>query len=126
MVKVFGLTAALLVLLLPRIDDPDLASLGGQVTDENQRAIAGATVSATNVFSQEVQVVQSDGTGFYRLSALRQGRYSVFAKADGHGCTWVFNVLLFRGQHTQLDLKLRGSQKKVRTGDWTEAVRSTK
>ena len=74
MVKVFGLIAALLDISLPRIDDPDLASLGGQVTDENQRAIAGATVSATNVFSREVQVAQSDATGFYRLTALRQGR----------------------------------------------------
>jgi hypothetical protein len=125
MVKVFGLTAALLVLLLPRIDDSDLASMGGQVTDENQRPIARATVSATNVFSQDVQVAQSDATAFYRLTALRQGRYSVFAKAEGHGCTWVFNVLLFRGQHTHLDLKLRRSQKEVRAGDCTEAVRST-
>jgi hypothetical protein len=115
--NLFGLATVLVVLILPRIDDPDAASLGGRITDENQVAIDGATVSATNVFSQEVQVVQSDAAGFYKLTPLRQGRYSVFAKAEGHGCTWVFNVLLYRGQHTQLDLTLRGSQKKVRTGD---------
>ena len=126
MIKLFGLATVLVLLILPRIDDPDAASLGGRITDENLRAIAGATVSATNVFSREVEVAQSDAAGFYKLGPMRQGRYSVFAKAEGHGCTWVFNVVLFRGQRTQLDLTLHGSQKKVRTGDCTEVVRSTK
>jgi len=125
-IKLFGLATVLVLLILPRIDDPDAASLGGRITDENLRAIDGATVSATNVFSREVEVAQSDAAGFYKLGPMRQGRYSVFAKAEGHGCTWVFNVVLFRGQHTQLDLTLRGAQKKVRTGDCTEVVRSTK
>jgi len=125
-IKLFGLATVLVLLILPRIDDPEEASLGGSITDENLRAIDGATVSATNVFSREVEVAQSDATGYYKLGPMRQGRYSVFAKAEGHGCTWVFNVFLFRGQHTQLDLTLRGSQKKVRTGDCTEALRSKK
>jgi hypothetical protein len=107
MFKVFGLATILLLLILPRIDDPDAASLGGRVTNENQEAIDRATVSATNVFSREVEVTQSDAAGFYKLTALRQGRYSVLAKAEGHGCTWVFNVFVVRGQHTQLDITLR-------------------
>ena len=77
-------------------------------------------------FLRRLQATQSDATGFYKLTPLRQGRYSVFATAEGYGCTSVFNVLLFRGQHTQLDLTLRGPQKKVRTGECTEVVRSTK
>jgi protocatechuate 3,4-dioxygenase beta subunit len=125
MSKVFGLTTALLLLMFPRTDHPDAASLGGRVTDENQRAIHGATVSVTNVFSQEVQIVRSDAAGAYRLTGLRQGRYSVFATAEGHVCSWVFDVLLYRGEHTHLDLTLRGSQKKPRTTDCTNAVRST-
>ena len=126
MFKLFGLATVLLLLVLPRIDDPDAASLGGRITNENHEAIVGATVSATNVFSQEVEATQSDATGFYKLVRLRQGRYSVFATAEGYGCTSVFNVLLFRGQHTQLDLTLRGPHKKVRAGECTEVVRSTK
>lgn len=126
MIRLFGPATVLFLLILARIDDPDAASLGGRITDESQRAIAGATVSATNVFSRKVEVVQSDAAGFYRLGPMRQGRYSVFAKAEGHGCTWVFNVVLFRGQHTQLDITLRGSQKNGRAGDCTEVVRSTR
>jgi hypothetical protein len=125
-IKLFALATVLVLLILPRMNDPDAASLGGRVTNENLRAIDGATVSATNVFSREVEIAQSDAAGFYKLGPMRQGRYSVFAKAEGHGCTWVFNVVLFRGQRTQLDLTLRGSPKKARTGDCTEVVRSTK
>jgi hypothetical protein len=125
-IKLFGLATVLILFILPRIDDPDAASLGGRVSDENQKAINGVTVSATNVFSQKVDVVRSDAAGLYQFGPLRQGRYSVFAKAEGHACTWVFNVFLFRGQHTSLDITLRGSQKGVRAGDCTEAVRSTR
>ena len=67
MFKVFGLATVLLLLVLLRIDDPDAASLGGRITNENHEAIVGATVSATNVFSQEVEATQSDATGFYKL-----------------------------------------------------------
>ena len=126
MFKLSGLATVLLLLVVPRIDDPDAASLGGRITNENHEPIVGATVSATNVFSQEVEATQSDATGFYKLAALRQGRYAVFATAEGYGCTSVLNVLLFRGQHTQLDLTLRGPHKKVRVGECTDPVRSTK
>lgn len=122
MIKLLSAASMLtLVLVLPRTDDSDAASLGGRVTDENQVAIADATVSASNVFSREVEVVRSDAAGLYRFTRMRQGRYSVFGRSEGHGCSWVFNVFLFRGQHTELDLTLPRSQKKVRSGDCTES-----
>ena len=126
MTKLIGLGTVLLILVLPRIDHPDAASLGGRITDESLVAIRGATVSATNVFSREVETTQSDADGFYKLIGLQQGRYSVFVKTEDHGCKWVFNVFLFRGQHTQLDLTLAKSQKKVRKDGCTERVRSEK
>ena len=120
MIKVFGLAAALLLFTLPRDEHPDAASLGGRITDEKQLAVAGATVSATNVFSRQVEFTQSDRDGFYRLAGLRQGRYSVFVKTEDYGCKWIFNILLYRDQHTQLDVVLTKSQKKVPTGDCVE------
>ena len=126
MIKLFGFATVALLLILPRGDDADAASLGGRITDEDQRPIEGAQVSASNVFSREIEMVQSDAAGYYKLVPLRQGRYSVFVKADGHGCTWVFNILLFRGQHTQLDIVLRRSQKKDQAGDCTKVWRSTR
>src|SRR5437899_3012568 len=119
-------SVSVLLFILPRTDHPDAATLGGRVTDENLVAIANATISAGNVFTREIEFVKSDTTGLYRFTGLRQGRYSVLGKAEGHGSTWVFNVFLFRGQHTQLDLMLPSSGKEVRLDDGIEIVRDTK
>jgi Carboxypeptidase regulatory-like domain len=113
-----------LMLALARTDHADDASLGGRVTDENLVAIASATISARNVFSGEVEYARSDANGLYKLTGLRQGRYSVFAEAEGYGCRWVFNVFLFRGKHTELDLILATCRKAVPSDGCKEWVRS--
>jgi hypothetical protein len=113
-------SVAVLLLALPRIDDPDAASLGGRVTDENAAPIAGARISIRNKFSGESAAAKSNTAGLYRITGLRQGRYSVFAQAEGYGCTWVLNVLLFRGKHTNLDLALTDSLKKVPSANCME------
>jgi hypothetical protein len=111
------------MLALARTDHPDDASLGGRVTDENLVPIASATISARNVFSGEVEYARSDATGLYKFTGLRQGRYSVFAEAEGYGCRWVFNVFLFRGKSTELDLILTTCPKEVPSDGATESVR---
>ena len=112
MIKLFTLVSlSMLVLILPRID-PDVASLGGQVTAEKLAGIAAATISARNAFSGEVEYATSDATGLYKFAALRQGRYSVFVEAEDYCSKWVFNVFLVRGEHTHLDVMLVGSRKK--------------
>lgn len=115
MVKLL-LTAVVLIVLLPgRTADPDAASLGGRVTDENNVPIPGARISVRDSFSEEFHIVKTDSEGIYKVEALRQGRYSVFAQAESYGCKWVFNVLVFRGQHTNLDLVLTDARRKRRT-----------
>jgi hypothetical protein len=118
------LTISVLLPAAPRTDDRDTASLGGRVTDENKAPIASAKVSIRNKFSGEVQIVKSDGAGFYRIAALRPGRYSVFAQAESYGCTWVLNVFLFRGKDTNLDLVLTDSLKKRSSANCAEVIRS--
>jgi hypothetical protein len=73
-----------------------------------------------NKFSGEVEIAKSSSAGLYRIAGLRQGRYSVFAQAESYGCRWVLNVLLFRGKHTNLDLVLTDSQKKVPSANCVE------
>ena len=56
MIKSFALASlSILVLILPRTEDPDLASLGGRVTDMNSSGIAGANISVRNTFSGDVE-----------------------------------------------------------------------
>jgi hypothetical protein len=99
---------SMLALTLSRTDNPDAATLGGRVIYVDGDAIAGAVVSAYNVFTREVKRVKSDATGSYMFTDMRPGRYTVFVKAEGYCQKWVIRVFLFRGQHTQLDLVLTG------------------
>jgi hypothetical protein len=110
--KLISIAVGLMLVIVPRgTDDPEAASLGGRVTDESQVGIASATVSARNVFSGETEYARTDQAGEYRFAGMNQGRYSVFARAEGYSCRWVMNVILHRGKHTQLDLVLTTSRK---------------
>lgn len=125
MMKLLSVSAVLL-LAFARIDHPDAASLGGRITDENRVAIPLATISARNVFSDDVEYARSDSQGSYEFIGLRQGRYSVFASAEGYGCAWAFNVFLYREKRTQLDLMLRASNNGVPSEECKEWVRNSR
>ena len=99
--------------VLSSVEDQDIASIGGRVTETSGAPIAGAKVSVRNKFSNEFEITKSNTDGFYRIEGLRQGNYSVFAQAEGYGCIWVLNVLLYRGEHTNLDLALPDAHKRV-------------
>jgi hypothetical protein len=120
--KLISIAVGLVLVIAPRgTDDPQAASLGGRVIDENKVGIALATVSTRNVFSGETEYARTSLTGEYRFAGLRQGRYSVFAQAEGYGCRWIMNVILRRGEHTQLDLVLTASRKGGPTGGCKES-----
>jgi hypothetical protein len=126
MMKLFLLMViSVLLPAIPRTEDPEAASLGGRVSDQGGAPIAGARISVRNKFSGEVEIAKSDEAGLYRVAGLRQGQYSVFAQAEGYGCSLVLNVLLFRGRHTKLNLTLTDSRKKVPSVNCMELIRST-
>jgi hypothetical protein len=103
-------SVSFLLFILPRTDDADTSQLEGRVMSVNKVVIAGAKISARNNFSGKVETAASDTNGWYALTRLQQGRYSTFATAEGYGCVWVFNVYVFRGEHTRLDFTLTESQ----------------
>lgn len=110
------------LLILPRVEDPDAASIGGRVTEATGTPIAGARISVRNKFTREFEVTKTWTDGFYRIEGLRQGRYSVVAQAEDYGCTWVLDVPLYRGKHTNLDLVL--ASRKDPSDNCIEAIRS--
>jgi hypothetical protein len=105
MIKMMLVAGISLLFILPRTE-PNTATVSGYVTDENKRPISGAAVSIRNVFSGQVDETKSDLTGAYNLTGIKQGRYSAFAKAEGYGSIWVFNIILTSGAHRQLDFVL--------------------
>ena len=104
---------ALLVLFLAlaRGEGPNLCSVTGYVSDEGRDSIPGATVSIRSAFSGDVQSTKTDESGMYKLTGLRQGRYSAFATAEGYSSLWVFNVLLHPAEERRLDFVLCRSRR---------------
>jgi len=94
--------------IVPPSDHPDAASLLGRVTYVEGNVIAGATVTAYNVFTREFKNVPSNEKGWYEFAGMRQGRYTVSVRAEGYCEKWIFNVFLVRGERTHLDLTLTG------------------
>ena len=101
-----------LSLIILRYDHPDAGVLGGRVKYVEGEAIAGATVSAYNVFTRETKRVKTDEKGLYEFTGMRQGRYNVFLKAEGYCERWIFAVFIVRGERTHLDLTLTGKTPK--------------
>ena len=52
-------------------------SIAGTARDPSGAVVPGATVTVTNVATNAVQTVVTDGEGFYRVPALEPGRYTV-------------------------------------------------
>lgn len=117
------LCLALATAIVTPMEHPDRASLGGRVTDQAGAPVRGATVSATNTFTQDTVVARTDNEGLYGWKGLRQGRYSLFVSADGYGCLWMFDICLYRGEHTELNLTLRRSRDK-QAGNCVSSQRS--
>ena len=67
------------------------ASLTGQVTDPSGAAVAGATVTVTNLNTDFTQSIKTDSVGTYLLRPLPIGDYSLAISAAG------FNRYLQKG-----------------------------
>jgi len=58
-------------------------SLQGTITDPSGAVVSGATVTATNTGTNAVSTQQTTGSGFYSISALPAGTYTVTVTAPG-------------------------------------------
>src|SRR6266567_4902118 len=68
------------------------ASLQGTITDKSGAVISGATVTVTNQETGVVTHVVSGDSGFYRVSGLVPGHYTVKAEAPSFKTNVVTNI----------------------------------
>lgn len=61
----------------------ETARLQGTITDSQSAAVAGATVTVTNLGTGRATTVQTDAQGFYLVTALPPGSYRVEAQQQG-------------------------------------------
>ena len=81
-------------------------SITGVVEDANSAAVANATVTITNVGTNETRTTQTDSEGRYEIPALPTGVYKVSATAGGFQEMTVNEVRLAVGEKARVDLSL--------------------
>ncbi|HEX2640921.1 MAG TPA: carboxypeptidase regulatory-like domain-containing protein, partial [Pyrinomonadaceae bacterium] len=111
--------------------DLDDVTITGRITDSNKLAVAGATVSATEIQSGVERTVTTDDDGRYRLIELKPGLYKVTATASGFGSQTKTDLQTLSGQNVQLDFTLSPAGIKAETtveagGDDVPAVDTTR
>src|SRR3982751_5952726 len=69
-------------------------SISGVVQDEGGAVIRGATITATNIGTNETRTTQTNDEGYYEVLSLANGVYKVVATASGFQETTVSDARL--------------------------------
>ena len=99
---------ALLVTLAPS-SSPAQAVYGsvfGTVTDNSGAALAGVTITVTDVSKGTSVTIQTSDTGLYRIQHLIPDTYSVQAEGTGFSKSVVNNVVVYADTSPEVDLKM--------------------
>jgi hypothetical protein len=103
------------------------ARISGQVVDQNNAVVTNASITVTNVSTNETRTTVSNGEGKYFISNLRPAVYTVSVTAQGFAANTITDVQLSVGQ--QLDLPIvmqpQGATVSVTVTSATEAAIDT-
>src|SRR5687768_15265249 len=99
---------ALLAAVLPATASAQMTrgSIAGTVRDASGAIVPGASVTVTNTATNATQPVVSDGEGFYRVTALEPGTYTVTSQLSGFRKVETRDVAVRTAQETPLDFKM--------------------
>lgn len=100
----------LLILAITVSAQSNTGTITGQVQDANGAAIPNASVTVTNVGTNETRTVQTNDEGFYEAPSLSTGLYKIAASASGFQETIVNEVKLAVGEKARVDLSLAAGQ----------------
>ena len=81
-------------------------SIGGIVRDSSGAVVPGVTVTVTNVATNAMVTVVTDGEGAYRVPALEPGTYTVTTELPGFAKLEQREVVVRTALQTPLDFKL--------------------
>jgi hypothetical protein len=81
-------------------------SISGNVQDQGGAVIRGATITVTNVGTNETRTTQSNDEGYYEVPSLATGDYKVVGSAAGFQESTVSDAHLAVGAKLRVDLKM--------------------
>ena len=96
----------LTVLLMSSRTEAQSGSINGQVLDNSASSVAGATIDATNNATGVTRSDTSNQQGYYTISALPEGEYTIKAHANGFSNLERTNIRLDQSQSLRVDLEL--------------------
>ena len=107
--KIKGFSYIAVVLLLTTVASfaqSNTGTITGQVEDQNGAVVPNATVTVTNLGTNESRTVQTNAEGFYEAASLPTGIYKVSASASGFQAATVTDIRLAVGDRQRVDVKL--------------------
>src|SRR5262249_40709977 len=102
---------ALAIFCASRLYAGTTASISGTVTDPSGAAVAGASVTATNVDTGVATTLTTNGQGFYSFQSLSLGKYTVEVQQTGFKTTRKIDVVLQVNDALVIDFALQVGQK---------------
>jgi hypothetical protein len=84
----------------------DRGTISGTITDSSGALVAGATVTVTNVDTNQAVSLTADNDGIYTARLLQQGNYNVEASAKGFRTTLQTGITLNVNQVARVDFRL--------------------
>ena len=103
--------AALALLALmsstPAFAQQTTGNISGRITDDQDAAVPGVTVTARNAATGFVRSSVSDGEGVYRLTALPVGTYDITAELQGFSKVDSKGIVLNVGQTLDIPITLK-------------------
>jgi Carboxypeptidase regulatory-like domain/TonB-dependent Receptor Plug Domain/TonB dependent receptor len=112
----------LLVLVQPASAQTTTASIEGTVKDPQGRVVAGVQIVAKSEARGIERTTTSDDTGFYRVTALPAGTYSLSASHTGFATQSFPNVELTVNRTTTIDVQLEVGPVQERVSVTSEAL----
>lgn len=98
--------AVVLFFAMSTFAQSNTGTITGQVQDANGAIIPGATVTVTNLGTNDSRTVQTNDDGFYEVPSLPTGVYKVTATASGFQETTVSDARLAVGDRLRVDVKM--------------------
>jgi hypothetical protein len=96
----------ILILTAGVLAQSNTGTIIGQVEDANGAAVPNASVTVTNVGTNETRTVQTNEDGFYEVPSISTGVYKVTATAAGFQETTVSEARLAVGDRLRVDVKM--------------------
>ncbi|HEU4509342.1 MAG TPA: carboxypeptidase-like regulatory domain-containing protein, partial [Pyrinomonadaceae bacterium] len=105
--RVVMLATALLAFFCCNVMAQTSGSISGEVRDEKQAVITGATVSMRNISTNETRTTQTNADGRYHFASVPVGAYEVTVESSGFAKYQQSGITLALNQSAVVDVTMK-------------------